>query len=333
MHDPLDGVAVEAVPERGLEGGVEVRAGACPACPRARACGRSRTSARTSPCRLEVRVVVAAGAQRQRRSRPRQAPRGRGPDRVTGEAHGAGTLPAGADGARRAPWPRDHALRHALPGVPPRRASEASAARASSRSRRVQRQPGHELGCDLLDRLRARRSNDSSGRRSLGQRRRQRRVTSAMPEWPADSGRAPQAAASAATIPKDSGNVLGITCASQAGSRSGRSSCSSRPVKWIRSAAAGAAREPVLADARRGTRSGSCSSPGGPPSSSRPRAAMSRERLEVARAPAPPRSAPARRGRCRSRRSRGAPPARGSTTSGQAASSRSTPFDTISLPT
>ena len=42
-------------------------------------------------------------------------------------------------------------------------------------------------------------------------------------------------------MPKASGKVLGITCASQAGSRSGRSSCSSRPVKWIRSAAPGAA--------------------------------------------------------------------------------------------
>ena len=35
-------------------------------------------------------------------------------------------------------------------------------------------------------------------------------------------------------MPNDSGKVEGITWASQAGSSSGRSSCSSRPVKWIR---------------------------------------------------------------------------------------------------
>ena len=74
-------------------------------------------------------------------------------------------------------------------------------------------------------------------------------VTSAIPEWLAESGSAPQAAASAATMPKASGKVLGMTCASQAGRRSGRSSCSSRPVKWMRSAAAGAARSQSSPDA------------------------------------------------------------------------------------
>ena len=52
---------------------------------------------------------------------------------------------------------------------------------------------------------------------------------------------APQAAASTATIPKASGKVLGTTWASQAGSRSGRSSCSRRPVKLARSNARPAA--------------------------------------------------------------------------------------------
>ena len=56
----------------------------------------------------------------------------------------------------------------------------------------------------------------------LGQRGASVAVTSAMPEWPADSGSAPHAAASAATMPNDSGNVHGITCASQAGSSIGQ---------------------------------------------------------------------------------------------------------------
>ena len=53
-----------------------------------------------------------------------------------------------------------------------------------------------------------------------------------MPEWPATTGSAPQAAASAATIPNASGNVLGIAIASAAGSTSVSSECSSRPAQW-----------------------------------------------------------------------------------------------------
>ena len=48
-------------------------------------------------------------------------------------------------------------------------------------------------------------------------------MTSASPEWDAESGRAPQQAASAATMPNASGKVLGTTCDSHAGSSSGRS--------------------------------------------------------------------------------------------------------------
>jgi hypothetical protein len=60
-------------------------------------------------------------------------------------------------------------------------------------------------------------------------------VTSARPEWAALSGSVPQAAASAATIPKASGNVLGTTCASQAASSGASSSWSRRPVRTTRS--------------------------------------------------------------------------------------------------
>ena len=93
------------------------------------------------------------------------------------------------------------------------------------------------------------RSNESSGRSSGSSAGASVRVTSARPECAADSGNAPQAAASAATMPNASGNVLGTTWASQAGSRSGRSSCSRRPVKCTRSAAAGAAASQSSPDA------------------------------------------------------------------------------------
>jgi hypothetical protein len=56
-------------------------------------------------------------------------------------------------------------------------------------------------------------------------------VTSAIPECAAESGSTPHAAASTATIPNASGKVLGITCASQTGSKLGESACSIRPVK------------------------------------------------------------------------------------------------------
>jgi len=62
------------------------------------------------------------------------------------------------------------------------------------------------------------------------------------PNARAESGSAPQAAASAATIPNDSGNVLGTTWAEELASSCGRSSCSRRPVKYTRSKAPRAAR-------------------------------------------------------------------------------------------
>ena len=59
-------------------------------------------------------------------------------------------------------------------------------------------------------------------------------VTSARPEWDDDSGIDPQHAASARTMPKASGNVLGTTTTRDRPIRSETWSCSSLPVKWTR---------------------------------------------------------------------------------------------------
>ena len=107
-------------------------------------------------------------------------------------------------------------------------------------------------------------------------------------------------------------------------------------MKWIRARPWRGGREvgaPLVGDARaRGTRAGSGARRAGRPRA-RARAARSRAprrgRRRAARSPA----ARCPRGRCRSRRSRAARPARAAATSGQAATSRSTPFETISLPT
>ena len=61
-------------------------------------------------------------------------------------------------------------------------------------------------------------------------------ATSPRPLWFATTGSAPQAAPSAATIPNASGNVLGTTIASVAGSRSASSAWSSRPAHTVRCA-------------------------------------------------------------------------------------------------
>ena len=83
--------------------------------------------------------------------------------------------------------------------------------------------------------------NDSQGRAGTGTAAASGAVTSARPECAAEIGRMPHAAASAATMPKASGNVLGTTWASQAASSGASSSCSSRPVSTTRSPSAAAA--------------------------------------------------------------------------------------------
>ena len=72
-------------------------------------------------------------------------------------------------------------------------------------------------------------SKDSQSRASGGTTARSVRATSPIPEWFATTGSVPQAAASAATMPKASGNVLVIAIASAAGNRSATSSWASRP--------------------------------------------------------------------------------------------------------
>ena len=162
-------------------------------------------------------------------------------------------------------------------------------------------------------------SNESHGRTSSGTAVASVRATSPSPEWLATTGRAPQAAASAATIPNASGNVLVTAIASAAGSRSASSSWSSRPANATRSSR----RRIVGVLEERGEL--------------RELAPVLPARL----AAAPPRRPAASCAASRSSPGRNAPNpttisrARGSraSTSGQAASSSSTPLDAISLPT
>ena len=193
----------------------------------------------------EVGLVAAAWPQPPTSASHERRPAARAPESCPATEPRAGRLSArrtpgrssrrGLRKRRRAGpgRPRSRRSRHALP-------AEALAARRPPAPRRarsalggVEREPVHELVRDLLDRLRPT-SNDSSGCSAGSSAGASAAVTSASPEWAADSGSAPQAAASAATMPNASGNVLGTTCASQAGSRSGRSSCSRRPVKCTR---------------------------------------------------------------------------------------------------
>ena len=182
-----------------------------------------------------------------------------------------------------------------------------------------------------------RRSKESSGRARL--RERSRRAGGDLGQagvGGADTGSTPHAAASAATIPKASGNVLGTTWASQAGSRSASSPCSRRPTHVMRSegraAAVGALGRRLglqaveeraqVAQRRRAARP---RRRGPPPAMPGPRPGRGRPaRAPGARAPL---------GRRRSRRAPAGPPGTRARTSGQAATSRSMPLETISLPT
>ena len=82
---------------------------------------------------------------------------------------------------------------------------------------------------------------DSWARRSGGTAGASTWVTSASPEWSADSGTDPQHAASASTMPNASGKVLGTTTACEALISSLTSSCSIRPAKCTRRMAPAAA--------------------------------------------------------------------------------------------
>ena len=78
------------------------------------------------------------------------------------------------------------------------------------------------------------RSREDGVRACAGTASRSVRATSPMPEWFATTGSVPQAAASAATMPNASGNVLVIAIASAAGNRSATSSWASRPANATR---------------------------------------------------------------------------------------------------
>ena len=160
-------------------------------------------------------------------------------------------------------------------------------------------------------------------------------VTSAMPEWAADSGSAPQAAASAATIPNASGKrarhhlrlaggqqvgqVVVLEPAGEVDALGGlrRAAAPAQlPVQPVEEGGAGSAARPAAR----------------PPARGRAR----RSRAASSRSPAAQRVDEPRRGLpvgAEARRSRAARRGPRATTSGQAASSRSTPLETISLPT
>ena len=171
----------------------------CRRCPHAPACGRSRTSHERGLAGREVGLVATAGAQRQSECDGARAPPARPTvfrARLTGREH----YPL--EGLGRSV---DHALGHALPGVAAGRLGGERGAGALALGG-VELEPGHELRGDLPT-APGRHRTTSAGAVRSGSAGASVAVTSAMPEWSADSGSAPQAAASAATIPNDSGKV------------------------------------------------------------------------------------------------------------------------------
>ena len=129
----------------------------------------------------------------------------------------------------------DHGPGDAVPRVALARHADDRLARAGAQvGRRLE--PRREVLGQLRDRVRSdlERQPRAGPRADRGGQRARR-------PRPCRSGRrppgsAPHDAASAATMPNASGNVLGIASASAAGSTSVSSSCSSRPAQWIRAA-------------------------------------------------------------------------------------------------
>ena len=100
----------------------------------------------------------------------------------------------------------DHRPRHAVPGVAlARDLDERLARRLAQALRRLQ--PADEALGEAADVARS--GSRATAAAASGTARASVRVTSASPEWSDDTGSAPQAAASAATIPNASGKVLG----------------------------------------------------------------------------------------------------------------------------
>ena len=137
---------------------------------------------------------------------------------------------AGCDSGRRVlsrPGTGDERVELALRGRDdgPGDALPAPAARGRPRRKRRspprrsasgRREPAVEAVGDRADRIAARAGRRSGRRRRPGRSSASAPATSARPEWSAQTGSAPVAAASAATMPKASGNVLGTTIASLA---------------------------------------------------------------------------------------------------------------------
>ena len=126
---------------------------------------------------------------------------------------------------------RDHAARHALPR--PALAGGRDQRRRASRVAHVLRrlQPRRRAAsARSRDRAVADREATATAR-GLAAPRRPARADLGQPGVRGATGSAPHAAASAATIPNASGNVLGTTCASHGGSSGASSSCSRRPVE------------------------------------------------------------------------------------------------------
>ena len=227
----------------------------------------------------------------------------------------------------------EHAARHALPApqldaaVSPAPGAPAREWRSSSASQPLRRS-AIPLTAAVVERERDQLAD-------LGRQRR-RPAPGSPPRRPsasAETGRTPAAAASAATMPNASGKVLGKTSASVAGTR--------RPDLVVlepageRDAARRLARPPPRSRLRLRVEEGAedpqrlLLAALQPPAPAR----RSRGPRRGPRTPATPRAAAAPRRTRRSRRSAAARRGSRAWTSGQAASSRSTPLETISLPT
>ena len=331
VHDALVGRAAEPVVARTAATPRRGSARRRPWRRRARACGTRAhlptnsvlPLTRLSPSSLSSQPVSETSA-----TPARSAVRTHPPIMARDPTCWSGGAASGPREAVEAPFGGgDHGARDAVPGVALARDADDRVARAGA-------QPGGRLepGREPFGELRAPRagptSNVSHGRTSGGAAAASARATSAMPEWPATTGSAPHAAASAATIPNASGKVLGIAIASATGSTSVSSSCSSRPAQCTRAAMPSAAARYAAASGPSASRN-AASSGSSRPSSPAQRRGPRRGRRARARRRAPP----APPGTRRSRRRAAARPARAPSTSGQAASSSSTPLEAISLPT
>ena len=344
----------------------------CPWCRRGRACDRSRTWRRTA-CLPTIRFALSSpltaqpvsGRARARASSAAPAACGEAARRAYGRRRRCRLLARGKrmggetlserPAALGPSWPSpqrrrsrlrsasrfaargcDHAACDALPGPALAHRRDEPRARPAPQLR-GRRQPAADAAAS------ARTASSSTGttatrRPPRGSRAPAPSLTSASPECAALIGSAPHAAASAATIPKASGKVLGTTSAAHAGSSSASSSCSRRPVNTTRSLELPAARQVALALARpagcRGTRADGAAAARAARLLERP------ARRAPARVPArdrPPTRAAQRRssrpGRRRSRRRPGALVASPQAPVATPRRSRSMPLLTISLPT